>query len=71
MMMIKTSPTVRDRTSLTPAKRKKELIQAHIRGLVSGINAAAKAAKLMAAEGWTDMDKFEAEVWRRVRGWKR
>jgi hypothetical protein len=44
-----------------------EAQEAHWRGIELGTKTAAKIAKRMIAEGWTDMKKFEAEVWRRVR----
>lgn len=48
-----------------------ELQEAHWRGIALGAKTAAKIAKNLIKSGWTDMDKFEAEVWRRVRGRKK
>jgi hypothetical protein len=44
--------------------------EAHVRGIMLGAKTAAKIAKQMVESGWTDMKKFEAEIWRRVRAGK-
>ena len=65
------SPQIQARIAQNAFKKRRELAQAHLRGLVSGAKRAAKVAKGMIESGWTDMEKFEAEVWRRVRTGKK
>jgi hypothetical protein len=65
------SSQVQARTWQNAEKKKQELIQAHGRGLITGVKQAAKVAKGMIESGWTDMAKFEAEVWNRVRTGKK
>jgi hypothetical protein len=61
------SPLIQARIARNVWKKKQELIQAHRRGLILGAKRAAKVAREMIECGWTDMEKFEAEVWDRVR----
>jgi len=65
------SPQVQARIAQNVFKKKRELAQAHLRGLILGAKRAAKVARDMIESGWTDMGKFEAEVWRRVRTGKK
>jgi hypothetical protein len=65
------SPQVQARIWQNAEKKKQQLIQAHRRGLITGVKQAAKVAKEMIESGWTDMEKFEAEVWNRVRTGKK
>jgi hypothetical protein len=48
--------------------KKQQLQQAKKSGFLLGVQCGANAAKHLIKSGWTDMEKFEAEVLSRVRG---
>lgn len=52
-------------------KKRQELADAHMRGILAGVKLGAKVAREMVQSGWKDVDKFEKEVLRRVRTGKR
>jgi hypothetical protein len=51
--------------------KRQELTLAHVRGITAGAKLAAKVARQVIDSGWTDMEKFESEVWRRIRTGKK
>jgi hypothetical protein len=51
-----------------PLRKKRQLQQAKESKFLLGVQCGANAAKHLINSGWTDMDKLEHEILRRVRG---
>jgi hypothetical protein len=65
------SPRVQARIAQNVWNKRQELALAHVRGITAGAKLAAKVARQVIESGWTDMEKFESEVWRRIRTGKK